>query len=94
MKKLGNILQISNRGRIILRSTQTPAFGLPVLTKDEKRLGHVNDIFGPTKDPYISIKVHAKNSKNLDKRVGETLYIPSYSKKASKKWGRKKRSKK
>lgn len=94
MKKLGKVLQISNRGRIILRSAQTPAFGLPVFTSEEKKLGHVHDIFGPTKDPYISVKVPAKNSKNLDNRVGDTLYIPSYSKKASKKWGRKKRNKK
>ncbi|HMK54463.1 MAG TPA: Gar1/Naf1 family protein [Methanobacteriaceae archaeon] len=94
MKKLGNVLQISNRGRIILRSTQTPAFGLPVFTSDQKKLGYVHDIFGPTKDPYIAVKVPARNSENLDDRVGETLYVPNQSKKANKKWGRRKRSKK
>ena len=90
MKKLGNISHISNRGRIILRSNHTPAFGLAVFTKNEKRLGTVQDIFGPTKEPYISVKVYAKNSKNLETRVGETLYIPS---KTNKKWGRRKRRK-
>jgi len=91
MKKLGNVLHISNRGRIILRSHQTPALGLPVFSSDKKRIGQVHDVFGPTKDPYISIKIRANNSKNLENRVGDTLYVP---KKPNKKWGRRKRSKK
>lgn len=91
MKKLGNISHISNRGRVILRSNQTPGFGLAVFTKNKKRFGIISDVFGPTRDPYISVKVNAKNSKNLDHRVGETLYVPS---KPNKKWGRRKRRKK
>jgi RNA-binding protein len=91
MKKLGKVLHISNRGRIILRSHQTPALGLPVFSPDKKKIGQVNDVFGPTKDPYISVKTRANNSKNLENRVGETLYVP---KKPNKKWGRRKRSKK
>jgi RNA-binding protein len=91
MKKLGTILHISNRGRIILRSSQTPAFGLPVFSSDQKKIGKIHDVFGPGRDPYISVKVFAKNSNNVENRVGETLYIPS---KSNKKWGRKKRNKK
>jgi RNA-binding protein len=91
MKKLGKVLHISNRGRIILRSHQTPALGLPVFSPDKKKIGQVHDVFGPTKDPYISVKTRANNSKNLENRVGETLYVP---KKPNKKWGRRKRSKK
>jgi len=91
MKELGTISHISNKGRVIARSNETPAFGLPVFTKEKKRLGTISDVFGPTKKPYISIKVYAKNSKNLENRVGETLYVPA---KSNKKWGRKKRRKK
>jgi RNA-binding protein len=91
MKKLGKVLHISNRGRIILRSHQSPALGLPVFSPDKKKIGQVHDVFGPTKDPYISVKTRANNSKNLENRVGETLYVP---KKPNKKWGRRKRSKK
>ena len=91
MKKLGNISHISNRGRLILRSNQTPRFGIAVFTKKKKKFGTVSDVFGPTKEPYISIKVYAKNSKNLDDRVGETLYVES---KTNKNWGRRKRRKK
>jgi RNA-binding protein len=91
MKKLGNISHISNRGRVILRSNQTPGFGMAVFLKDKKRFGAVSDVFGPTKEPYISIKVHAKNSKNLEYRVGDTIYVSS---KPNNKWGRRKRRKK
>ena len=91
MKKLGNVSHITNRGRLILKSNQTPSFGITAFTKNKKKIGTVNDVFGPTKEPYISIKVYANNSKNLDDRVGETLYVAS---KPNKKWGRRKRRKK
>ena len=51
----------------------------------------VADVFGPTKNPYISVKAIAKNSKNLEYRVGESLYV---SPTPNKKRGRRKRKKK
>ncbi len=90
MKKLGKISHISNKGKIIVRSDNTPGFGLPVFGKNKKRIGVVQDVFGPTKNPYITIKVYAKNSENIEKRVGETLFVSS---KPIKKWGRKTRKK-
>ena len=74
---------------MIVRSDQTPGLGAPVFTENNKRIGTVIDVFGPTKKPYISVKVYAKNSKNLNNRVGERLFVSS-----TKKWGRKKRKKK
>ena len=91
MKKLGQISHISNRGRLIIRSNQTPGFGLAVFLKNQERVGTVSDVFSPTKEPYISIKVSAKHSKNPEYRVGETVYV---SPKINKKWGRSKRRKK
>lgn len=91
MKKLGTILHMSNKGKFILKSDKTPGLGLPVFNKDKKRIGSVHDVFGPTKKPYISVRVYAKNTENFGKRVGEQLFISS---KPIKKWGRKKRKKK
>ncbi|MGZ7120250.1 MAG: H/ACA ribonucleoprotein complex subunit GAR1 [Methanobacterium sp.] len=91
MKKLGKISHISNRGKIIVRSDNTPGFGLPVFDENKKRIGTVQDIFGPTKKPYITVKAIAKNSEKIEKRVGETVFVSS---KPLKKWGRKKRKKK
>jgi len=90
MKKLWNILHLSNRGLIILRSHQTPALGLSVFNSRKKKIGFIHDVFGPTKDPYISVKIDAKNSKNFENRVGDSIYVP---KQAKKKWGRRKRKK-
>lgn len=91
MKQLGKISHISNRNRVILKSDQTPGFGLPVFTQDNKKFGTIYDVFGPTKGQYISVKVFAKKSRNLQKRVGETLYISS--KKIDKRGRRKRRTK-
>lgn len=91
MKKLGVISHISKKGKIILRSDKTPAFAQHVFTPDKKKVGFVHDIFGPTKEPFISVKIHTKYSKNLENRVGEILYVQS---KPTKKWGRRKRRKK
>ena len=91
MKQLGKVSHISNRNRIILRSNQTPGFGLPVYTKDNKKFGIVYDVFGPTKGQYISVKVFGKFSKNLENRIGDTLFIPS---KKIEKRGRRKRQNK
>ena len=91
MKKLGKISHISNRGRVILRSNQTPGFGLPVFMKNKKRFGTVADVFGPTKNPYISVKTIAKNSKNLEYRVGESLYVSPTPNKKRGRWKRKKK---
>jgi len=90
MKILGKISHISNRNRVILKSDQTPGFGLPVFTENNKKFGTIYDVFGPTKSQYISVKVFAKNSKNLEKLIGNTLYIPS---KKIEKRGRRKRRK-
>jgi RNA-binding protein len=91
MKQLGKVSHISNRSRVILKSDQTPGFGLPVFTKDNKKFGTVYDVFGPTKGQYISVKVFRKFSKDLENRIGDTLFIPS---KKIEKRGRKKRQNK
>jgi RNA-binding protein len=90
MKQLGKISHISNRNRVILKSDQTPGYGLSVFTEDKKKFGTIYDVFGPTKGQYISVKVFAKFSKDLENRVGDNLYIPS---KKIEKRGRKKRKK-
>ena len=88
MRVLGKISHISKRGNIIARSKNTPPFKAKVFTSKGQLLGKVHDIFGPTKMPYILIKpIRAINSKKIEKRVGETLYV-------EREWGRKKRKRK
>lgn len=92
MKVLGTISHVSNKGRIIARSSQTPQLGAPVFTSGGKIVGKVQDVFGPTRNPYISVKpALAVDPKKFENRVGETLYVGI---KNVKKWGRRKRRKK
>lgn len=91
MKELGIISHLSNRGRLILRTKKTPAFGLTVLNQEGKRLGIVHDVFGPSKEPYVSVKIFANKSKNIANRVGEKLYVAPRNKP---KGGRRRRKKK
>ncbi len=89
MRSAGKISHISRRGRIIARSKKTPPLGAPVYTSQGEFIGKVQDIFGPTKKPYISIKpTHAINLKKFENRVGEALCVERI------KWGAKKRIKK
>ncbi|KZX15021.1 H/ACA RNA-protein complex component Gar1 [Methanobrevibacter cuticularis] len=91
MKFLGNISHLSNSGKLIARSSQTPPAGAFVFNKDKKKIGKVIEVFGPTKEPYISISmfrsVNLENSK-LDK--GNDLYV-SINKKKKGRRTRKKR---
>ncbi len=91
MKILGTISHVSNKGNIIARSKSTPALGLPVFTENKKRIGRVHDVFGPTKEPYITIKPNrAINLEKFENQIGEVLLVSA---KPVKKWGRKKRKK-
>jgi RNA-binding protein len=59
LKRLGTVLHLSTHGHLIVRSDDSslPRMNSGVLTKKMEKIGTVYDIFGPEKDPYISIKL-------------------------------------
>jgi RNA-binding protein len=59
LKRLGKVLHLSSHGHLIVRSEDgsLPRMNGSVLTKKMEKIGTVYDIFGPEKDPYISIKL-------------------------------------
>lgn len=73
MRKLGKVLHISHRGFIILRTNKTPPIGARVVDKKVQHIGIVQDVFGPVKTPYISIR--PKDSDSSSKLVGQPLYL-------------------
>lgn len=72
-RKLGNVLHISHRGFIILRTNKTPPIGARVVDKKVKHIGIVQDVFGPVKTPYVAIR--PKNAGSSSKLVGQPLYL-------------------
>lgn len=76
MKFLGNILHVSNSGRLIAKSSQSPPSGASVFNKNKKKIGKIVDVFGPTKEPYISIGIFKSiNSESFKNSSGEDLFV-------------------
>jgi RNA-binding protein len=77
MKVIGNILHIANSGKLIGRSPQSPPIGADVYNKNKNKIGKIYNIFGPTKNPYISIRLKNKGFKF---NVNDELFISKSSK--------------
>ncbi|WP_458455029.1 Gar1/Naf1 family protein [Methanobrevibacter sp.] len=76
MKFLGNSLHIANSGKLIARSTKTPSPGGIVFDSDKNKIGKVSYVFGPTKKPYVSIRLFKSTDKNrIEKNYGEKLFV-------------------
>ena len=58
IKKLGKYLHISDLGNLIIKSPdKLPKIGSAVVTEKMVHIGVVNDIFGPVRSPYVSVKL-------------------------------------
>ncbi len=59
MKCIGTILHISPHDKLVVQGNSNflPKLQSRVYTKDKKVVGSVTDIFGPIKQPYLSITV-------------------------------------
>ena len=68
LKKIGTISHITSTNKLIVPSNKTPRIGSVIVNKQHKPIGKINDIFGPTKQPYISIKFKKANT-------GEAVYL-------------------
>ena len=86
MKILGNSLHIANSGKLIARSDKTPTAGGIVFDSKKNKIGKVSYVFGPTKQPYISIKLFkSANRKEIEKNCGEKLVVSKPKSKKSRK---------
>ncbi len=76
MKFLGNTLHIANSGKLIARSSNPPISGGIVFDSHKNKIGKVGYVFGPTKQPYISIRLFKSVDKEKIKRnYGEKLFV-------------------
>lgn len=95
MKFLGNSLHVANSGKLIARSTKTPSPGAIVYDSKKNKIGKVGYVFGPTKRPYISIRLFkSANRDELMKNSGEKLFVSKPKSKKSKRRRMKPRHKK
>ena len=86
MKFLGTISHISNSGKLITRSSKTPPAGAFVFDKNKKKIGKISNIFGPTKKPYISVRLfRSVNLDNFKNSESDNLYVSFNSKRKERK---------
>ncbi len=74
MRRLGKVMHLSKSGNLILRLEQppVPAIGAQVCDYKLRNLGVVNNILGPVKSPYVSVKPESSIDGGLSGRV---LYL-------------------
>ena len=86
MKFLGNSLHVANSGKLIARSDKTPSPGAIVFDSKKNKIGKVGYVFGPTKQPYISIRLFkSANRDEIAKNCGEKLFVSKQNSKKSRK---------
>ena len=74
MRRLGKVVHLSKSGNLILRLEEppVPAIGQQVSDYKLRTLGVVNNILGPVRSPYVSVKP----SSNIDPGLsGRVLYL-------------------
>lgn len=80
MKFLGNISHLANSGKLIVKTTKTPPAGAFVFTNDKQKIGKVYSIFGPVKNPYVSVNIfRSVNRRDFESRHGEKLFVSTKS---------------
>jgi RNA-binding protein len=95
MKFLGNSLHIANSGKLIARSTRTPSPGGVVFDSNKNKIGKVSYVFGPTKEPYVSIRLFRSADRDkIKKNCGEKLFVSKPKSKKPRKRRMKSRQKK
>ena len=59
---------------------ETPPAGAFVFTNDKQKIGKVYSIFGPVKNPYVSVNIfRSVNRRDLESRHGEKLFVSTKS---------------
>jgi RNA-binding protein len=55
-KKLGVVENIAHDGSLLVRSAFAPPSGVEVLDRRHRPVGRVLRVFGPTKEPIVSVR--------------------------------------
>lgn len=91
LNELGIISHITSTNKLIVPSNKTPRIGMLLVNHKRQPIGKINDIFGSTKKPYISIKTSNKFTKASP---GDKVYLSPHNKKRRIRHGRYSKKKK
>jgi RNA-binding protein len=83
LRRIGRALHLSTNKNIILKAENLPNIGDEVVDESFNSVGNVFDIIGSINSPYIVVKPHVKETRNL---INHILYFaPSKTKMKKKK---------
>jgi RNA-binding protein len=85
LRRIGRVIHISPGRKAVVKAEKTPKIGENVFDDEQRRIGRVFDVFGPTVSPYVEVEAEAIDAQTL---VGNMLYFPSSSRRN--KWRKKK----
>jgi RNA-binding protein len=73
LRRLGKIIHLSKSGNLILRleAENYPGLGEKVVDSRLKEIGRVQDVFGPSAKPYVSISPTSNDPHSL---IGKVAY--------------------
>jgi len=58
MRPLGRVIKISSSGKALVKAHEVPEIGVEVYDENMRIIGYVQDVIGPVKGPYISVKLY------------------------------------
>ena len=91
LNELGIISHITSTNKLIVPSNKTPRIGSLLVNAKKQPIGKVNDVFGSTKRPYVSIKTSSKFKKV---NPGDKVYLSPQNKRRRIRHGRYSKKKK
>lgn len=76
MTRLGRILQ-SNGRNLVVQVEQTPEIGVKIEVRSSNRnhSGEIVDIFGPTENPYVTIRLDEKLGDDLNSLINKEVFL-------------------
>jgi len=76
LRRVGTVVHVSSHGYIILKAEFFPKIDSPIVTKRMKKIGTVQDVFGPVASPYVSVKPSERATlAGLRELRGEKVYV-------------------
>lgn len=84
MKLLGRVMNTFEPDKAIVKAKDVPEIGAEVYDENMRVIGYVQDIMGPVRSPYVSVKIY-KNKISLSYIKNRLLYWKGVSRRKTRK---------
>jgi len=70
--RIGRVLHLSRDGNLVVKAETKPRIGAEAYNAQLKFVGVVSDVIGPTRSPYVIVKVKTDEKTQF---VNQSLYV-------------------